>query len=265
MDMGELLASQISDLASKLYQAKQNLAEISPLTVEFAGLTVETAYQIQLENVKRELASGDRVVGHKIGLTSKPMQHMLGVHEPDFGHLFASMHYQSGEVVDFPLIQPKVEPELAFVLKDDLPGGKTQVQDVLNATKYILPAIEVIDSRIAEWKIRLADTIADNASSGCFVLGNLLSTVENVNFLTAGAVMKKNGQVVETGAGAAVLGNPALSVAWLANKLHTLGTTLKRGDIILSGAVSAAVAVVPGDHVSVSFGRLGKVEMTMCK
>lgn len=261
--MGESSTIRISDFAGKLYHAEKNLSAILPLTEETPGLSIETAYQIQLQNVARKLEDGDRIVGHKIGLTSKPMQNMLGVSEPDFGHLFASMQYQSGDVVDYPLIQPKVEPELAFVLKADLTGGHIGVQDVIHATEYIVPAIEVIDSRIANWKIRLADTIADNASSGCFVLGNLVNSIENVNFLTIGAVMKKNGQVIQTGAGAAVIGNPALAVAWLANKLHGLGTALKRGDILLSGAVSAAVAVEPGDHVSVSFGRLGKVEATL--
>ncbi len=263
--MGEPLTIQISDGADKLYQAEQNLSVISPLTAEFTDMSIETAYQIQMKNVLRKEASGDRIVGHKIGLTSKPMQHMLGVNEPDFGHLFASMYYQSGDVIDYPLIQPKVEPELAFVLKEDLEGESVSVQDVIRATQYILPAIEVIDSRIADWKIRLADTISDNASSGCFVLSNFASSIENLNFLTTGAVMKINDKVVQTGAGAAVLGNPALAVAWLANKLNALGTTLKSGDVVLSGAVSAAVAVIPGDHVSVSFGKLGRVEATLRK
>ncbi len=263
--MGELSTIRVFDFAEKLYIADASLSVIPPLTGEFADLSIETAYQIQMQNVERKVAQGDRIVGHKIGLTSKPMQNMLGVSEPDFGHLLASMHYQSGDVIDYPLIQPKVEPELAFILQEDLAGNHTGVQDVLRATKYILPAIEVIDSRIANWKIRLADTVADNASSGCFVLGHLVSSIENANFLTVGAVMKKNGQVVQTGAGAAVLGNPVLAVAWLANKLNALGTTLRSGDIILSGAVSAAVSVEPGDHISVSFGRLGRVEATLGK
>jgi len=254
---------QVSDFATKLYLAEQNLQAIPPLTSEHADMSAETAYAIQMLNVEKKLAQGDRIVGHKIGLTSKPMQAMLRVNEPDFGHLFASMSYQSGDIVDYPLLQPKVEPELAFILGENLVGPHIGLQDVLRATRYILPAIEVIDSRVADWRIKLADTIADNASSGCFVLSDSVNSVENTNITTVGAVMRINGQIVETGAGAAVIGNPALAVAWLANKLTSLGTILKAGDIILSGAVSRAVAVKPGDFVSLSFGRLGRVELTL--
>lgn len=251
----------LQDYANRLYEAGEHLSVVSPLTEASTALTVEDAYQIQMLNVRRKVAAGDRVVGHKVGLTSKPMQHMLGVPEPDFGHLFASMHFQSGQVVDFPLIQPKVEPEIAFVLKDDLSGTHLTVQDVIRATDYVLPAIEIIDSRVADWKIKLIDTVADNASSGCFAVGDLATPVQGVNLGTIGGTLRVNGQVAETGAGAAVLGHPAESIAWLANKLNSLGTTLKKGSIILSGAISAAVVVKPGDAVSVSFGRLGRVDI----
>ncbi|MFB5189776.1 2-keto-4-pentenoate hydratase [Alicyclobacillus fastidiosus] len=252
-----------ADLAARLYSAEANKSVVAPLTLEHPDLSVELAYGIQLANVKRRLEKGDRVVGHKIGLTSRPMQAMLGVNEPDFGHLFESMHYQSGDVVDYPLIQPKVEPELAFILREDLVGPNVGVQDVLRATRFVLPAIEVIDSRIADWNIKLVDTVADNASSGCFVLSHTAHSIENADILLSGAILKVNGQIVQTGAGAAVVGNPALAVAWLANKLSSLGTTLKTGDIILSGAVSAAVPVASGDHVSLTFGRLGRVDLTI--
>jgi 2-keto-4-pentenoate hydratase len=170
------------------------------------------------------------------------------------------MRFRSGDVVDYPLIQPKVEAELAFVLKDDLAGPGLSVDDIVRATDYVVPAIEIIDSRIADWKIQLADTVADNASSGCFVLGDVGTDPRTVNLGTIGGVMFVNGQVAETGAGAAVLGHPARAVAWLANKLGELGTTLRRGSVVLSGAISAAVAIAPGDRVRVSFGRLGAVE-----
>lgn len=254
---------RIAEYAQRLRTAEQTRSTLSPLTKEDEALSVEEAYAIQMQNVEVKLANGARVVGHKIGLTSKPMQAMLNVSEPDFGHLFDTMQYQSGDVVDYPLIQPKVEPELAFVLARDLDGSRCDVHDVLQATRYVLPAIEVIDSRIADWKIGLADTIADNASSGCFVLGETVTRVEDAHLLTAGAILKINGSIVQTGAGAAVLGHPARAVAWLANRLNALGTTLKAGDVILSGAVSAAVPVVTGDVVSLSFGRLGRVTFTM--
>ncbi|MFB5190051.1 2-keto-4-pentenoate hydratase [Alicyclobacillus fastidiosus] len=252
-----------SRYAERLFQAQQNLSPIPPITSEGAEITMETAYAIQLHNVERRLAAGDRVVGHKIGLTSKPMQAMLGVDEPDFGHLFASMQYQSGDTVDYPLIQPRVEPELAFLLQDDLIGPNVSVQDVLRATRYVLPAIEIIDSRIADWRIQLADTIADNASLGCFVLGDAVRAPEEVNLTTIGGVLRVNGAIVQTGAGGAVMGHPAAAVAWLANKLSSLGTELKAGEVILSGAISAAVTVQPGDRVSLSFGPLGKVDLMM--
>ncbi|QQE77723.1 2-keto-4-pentenoate hydratase [Alicyclobacillus sp. SO9] len=258
----EKTADLIAECAHLLDKSEQSLVPVGPLTERFPELSVEQAYQVQMRNVERRTDRGDTVVGHKVGLTSKPMQRMLGVPEPDFGHLFQSMYYESGTVVDYPLIQPKVEPELAFILKHDLDSVKTTVRDVLQATEYVVPAIEVIDSRVADWKIKLPDTVADNASSGCFVLGDLYTSIDKVNLGTIGGVMKMNGSVVQTGAGAAVLGHPAVSVAWLANKLNSLGTKLKAGDVVLSGAVSAAVTFHPGDSVSVSFGRLGTVSAT---
>lgn len=261
--MHNIAADDLRKWADSLFQAERQQFTIAQLTAEFPDLPIEAAYEVQMHNVRRKLAEGDRIVGHKIGLTSKAMQTLLGVHEPDYGHLFASMQYQSGDVVDYPLIQPKVEPEIAFVLKRDLEGDRIGVQDVLQATDYVLPAIEIVDSRIKDWKIGLADTVADNASSGCFVLGDLPTAIQNVNLGTIGGIMRKNGQIAESGAGAAVLGHPALAVAWLANKVGAYGTTLKKGDIVLSGAICAAIPVAPGDRVSVSFGRLGTVEISM--
>ena len=249
--------------ADQLETAEATRRPVRPITEQFPDCSVETAYEIQMYNVRRRVERGDRVAGHKVGLTSKPMQQMLGVPEPDFGHLFASMYFQSGDVVDYPLIQPKVEAELAFILKAHLAGPNITFLDVLEATEFVVPALEIIDSRIADWKIKLVDTVADNASSGCFVLGDTYTAPTNVHLGTVGGVFKKNGSVVQTGAGGAVLGHPALSVAWLANKLGSLGTVLRKGSVVLSGAISAAVAVEPGDCVSVSFGKLGRVEVTM--
>jgi 2-oxopent-4-enoate hydratase len=255
----------VAHLADQLFQAERGRHPIPPLTDEHPDLPVQAAYQIQMHNIQRKLATGDQVVGYKVGLTSRPMQEMLGVHQPDFGHLMQSMQYQSGDAIDFPLIQPKVEAELAFVLKSDLSGGRITVQDVIRATAYVVPAIEIIDSRIVDWRIQLADTIADNASSGCFALGDVATSIQQVDLARIGGILRKNGQVVQTGAGAAVLGHPAAAVAWLANTLHSLGTTIRRGDVVLSGAISAAVTVAPGDRVSVSFGRLGRVDVTFAQ
>ncbi|MCL6626236.1 MAG: fumarylacetoacetate hydrolase family protein [Alicyclobacillus shizuokensis] len=250
-------------LADTLWEAERYGRPIAPLTAEHPNLTQEQAYQIQIRNIQRKRTYGDEVVGYKVGLTSRPMQEMLGVHQPDFGHLLRSMRYGTGQVVDFPLLQPKVEAELAFVLRSDLDGRDVTVQDVLAATDYVLPAIEIIDSRIADWRIQLADTIADNASSGCFALGEMATPVTGRNLAGVGGVLRVNGEIVQTGAGAAVLGHPARAVAWLANTLTSLGTTMRAGDVVLSGAISAAVPVRPGDRVSVSFGRLGRVDITI--
>ncbi|WP_303799196.1 2-keto-4-pentenoate hydratase [Alicyclobacillus macrosporangiidus] len=258
MDVHTELAEALADI---LWRAEETQTPVPPLTQEHPELSADTAYQVQLRNVARKVERGDRVVGHKIGLTSKPMQIMLGVNEPDYGHLFASMRFSSGEKVDHPLLQPKVEPEVAFVLKEDLSGPDATLYDVLRATDYVVPAIEIIDSRIADWKIKLPDTVADNASSGCFVLGRQLTRAEDCDLGCVGMVMRINGEVAQTGATAAVLGHPAVGVAWLANKLAEFGTRLRAGDIVLSGSVCAAVPVRPGDRVSVSFGRLGGVEV----
>lgn len=259
------LQDQLQLHADQLWQAEREKTPIPPLTAEDTSLRPEDAYAIQMMNVSRRLGAGERVVGHKVGLTSKPMQNMLGVHEPDFGHLFASMQYRSGDVIDYPLLQPRVEPEIAFVLKEDLAGTDITAHDVIRATDYVLPAIEVVDSRVADWKITLVDTIADNASCGCFAIGDQATPVGLANIGTVGGVMRVNGQVVQTGAGAAVLGHPAQSVAWLVNKLNSLGTVVRKGEIVLAGAVSAMVSVRTGDRVSVSFGRLGRVEIAFPK
>ncbi|WP_206830464.1 2-keto-4-pentenoate hydratase [Alicyclobacillus fructus] len=259
------MSERLISLADALRRAEAERAPIPPLTDDHADLTVQDAYRIQQLNVEKRIAMGDRVVGHKIGLTSKPMQLQLGVSEPDFGHLFQSMWFESGSAIDFPLIQPKVEPEIAFILSDDLVGPGVDLHRVLAATRAVVPAIEVIDSRIADWKIRLVDTIADNASAGCFVLGHLPTPVSGVDLETVGGVLKVNGEVVQTGAGAAVMGHPAKAVAWLANTLTELGTPLRAGHVVLSGAVSAAVPIHPGDRVQLSFGPLGAVEFVWAK
>ncbi|MBX6395487.1 MAG: fumarylacetoacetate hydrolase family protein [Alicyclobacillaceae bacterium] len=247
--------------AERLLQAERERRPIQPLTEAEPDITVVDAYRIQLALIERKLGAGDRVVGHKIGLTSRPMQEMFGVREPDYGHLLRSMQVESGATVDAPLIQPRVEAEIAFVLGTGLEGPGVGLHDVLRATEYVVPAIEVVDSRIENWRIRLADTVADNASSGCFVLGARPCRVTDVELDLVGMVLYENGEVVQTGAGAAVLGHPALGVAWLANKLAEFGMSLQPGQVVLSGAVSAAVPVKPGARYVASFGRLGRVEV----
>ncbi|GAB7389166.1 fumarylacetoacetate hydrolase family protein [Bacillaceae bacterium] len=258
--MSERDREQIERLAAHLRQAEQEGKGVAPLTELVSGLSVEEAYRVQLINIQRKVDEGQRVVGKKIGLTSLAMQRLLGVDQPDYGHLLDGMVVENGGSIPFQrVLQPKVEAEIAFVLKRDLQGPKVTVTDVLRATDYVLPALEIVDSRIKDWKIKLEDTIADNASSGLYVLGGKPVKVEEIDLPLVGMVLYKNGVIMNTGVGAAALGHPAACVAWLANKLWEFGITLKAGEVILSGALSAAVDARPGDHFRARLAHLGEV------
>jgi 2-keto-4-pentenoate hydratase len=249
-------------LADRLRDAELHRSGVRPLTEEKPDLTAEEAYQIQLINIGRKLEKGQRVTGKKIGLTSRAMQQLLGVDQPDYGHLLDSMVVENGQEIAWErVMQPKVEAEIAFVLKKDLTGPKVTPLDVILATDYIAPALEIVDSRIKDWKIKLPDTIADNASSGLYTLGGRPVRPDQIDLVQIGMVLYKNGRIVNTGVGAAALGNPANCVAWLANKLIEFGITLKAGEVILSGALSAAVDAEPGDHFSVRFAHIGEVSV----
>jgi 2-keto-4-pentenoate hydratase len=251
----------IRDKAQALLQAEESRHPISPLTLEYPDLSIEDAYKIQLSIIEAKKTKGAFVVGKKAGVTSKAMQLMLGVNEPDFGYLLNDMLVNEGESIQAAkLIQPKVEPEIAFVLRQDLKGPGVSAADVLAATEYVLPVLEVIDSRIEGWKIKLPDTIADNASCGRVVIGGCVRKVETLDLRLVGMVFEKNGEIVGTGAGAAVLGNPVNAVAWLANKLATLDQTLKANELILPGALCAAVDIKAGDSICASFDHLGAVK-----
>lgn len=254
--------SELIALAKQLQEAEKNKQSLKGLTNDEIKLTLEEAYQIQLINIDAKLEAGNTIVGKKIGLTSKVMQELLGVGQPDYGHLLDNMVVENGsEVAIDSLLQPRVEGEIAFILKDDLIGPNITSTDVLLATDYVVPAIEVIDSRIKDWKINIYDTIADNASSGLFVLGGQPHKVNEVDLETIGLVLYKNGKVINSGVGAAVLGHPANSVAWLANKLHELNIPLQAGEVILSGALSGAVDVQAGDHIKVRLAQIGDVDI----
>lgn len=249
-------------LANHLAKAEQTGNGVQPLTDLEPELTIEQAYQVQLVTIERKLESGARITGKKIGLTSLAMQQMLGVDQPDYGHLLDEMVVENGGQVSFKrVLQPKVEAEIAFVLKKDLAGPRVNAMDVLLATDYILPAIEIVDSRVLNWQIKLPDTIADNASSGLYVLGGRPVKIDALDLAQIGMVLYKNGEVMNTGVGAAALGNPAVCVAWLANKLHEFGISLKAGEVILSGALSAAVDAEPGDHFAARLAHLGDVSV----
>jgi 2-keto-4-pentenoate hydratase len=253
---------KIVKYSEHLSQAEIGRQGVSPLTELDPHLTVEEAYQVQLCTIQKRVAAGQRVVGKKIGLTSLAMQKLLGVDQPDYGHLLDGMVVENGGQIPFDrVLQPKVEAEIAFVLKKDLTGNRVTTMDVLQATDYVVPALEIVDSRIADWKIKLQDTIADNASSGLYVLGGKPLTVDQLDLAQVGVVLYKNGEMMNTGVGAAALGHPAACVAWLANKLSEFGIALKAGEVILSGALSAAVNAGPGDSFQARFAHLGEVKV----
>jgi 2-keto-4-pentenoate hydratase len=245
-----------------LLSAERERQPLSPLTELDSTLTVDDAYQIQLRTIEQKMKEGHRIVGKKIGLTSVAMQQLLGVDQPDYGHLLDNMVIEDGGTVPWErVMQPKVEAEIAFVLKRDLVGPRVTMLDVLQATDYIVPALEIVDSRIADWKIRLADTVADNASSGLYVLGGKRVPIHSVDIAQIGMALYRNGELANTGVGAAALGHPAFCVAWLASKLYEYGKELKAGEVVLSGALSAAVSAEPGDFFSARFAHLGEVRV----
>lgn len=249
----------IMKYADMLYESERDRNAIPPLTSQNAALTLDDAYAIQMENVSRVVAMGHVVSGKKIGLTSFGIQQQLGVSEPDYGHLFAAMQCINGVVNTAQLIQPKIEAELAFVLAADLTGGKVTDQDVRDATEYVVGAFEIVDSRVADWKIKLADTVADNASSGRYILGEKRLKVNEVDLPTVTMCLYKNGDLAGEGSGAAVLSDPCVAVAWLANRLWSYGVSLKKGEIVLSGAFSAAPAAQKGDVFRAEFSSFGSV------
>lgn len=252
----------LKQAAKELYKAEKGAYQIGTISESIQNMSVEDAYKIQLENVERKVADGEKVVGVKVGLTSIAMQNLLGVNEPDYGHLTDKMILAEGNICRIEeLNQPKVEGELAFCLKESLKGPGVTVSDVYNATGWIVPAIEIVDSRIKDWKIKLVDTIADNGSSAKLVLGSKMTKIEDVDMRLVGMNLEKNGELIGSGTGAEVWGNPAAAVAWLANKLAQFDIELKKGSIILSGAVTAAAPAMSGDNFTVSFHGMGSVSV----
>ncbi len=248
--------------ADLLYKAEAGCYQIGMLTAENPDMTVEDAYAVQLENVRRREAAGEKVIGMKIGLTSKGMQRLLGVNEPDYGHLFENMLLPEGVPCSMSgLIQPKVEGELSFYLNKTLSGPGVTIADVYAATEYVIPSIEIVDSRIKDWKIKLCDTVADNGSSARLVLGGRMTPVKDVDMRLTGMMLEQNGELISTGTTAEVWGNPAAAVAWLANKLGSFGIALKAGSIVMAGAVTAALAAKAGDHFTVSFQGMRSVSV----
>ncbi|PKO84119.1 MAG: 2-oxopent-4-enoate hydratase [Betaproteobacteria bacterium HGW-Betaproteobacteria-11] len=250
--------SMIEQLGDNLYDALAARQPIAPLTASHPDITIEDGYHIQQRMIARRMEKGEKMIGKKIGVTSKAVMDMLGVHQPDFGYLLDGMVYNEGEYIESDsLIQPKAEGEIAFLLKKDLQGPGVTTADVLAATEGVMACFEIVDSRIQDWKIKIQDTVSDNASCGVFVLGDRLVDIIGLDLALCGMVLEKNGEIVVTGAGAATMGHPVNAVAWLANTLGRLGIVLRAGDIVLSGAMGAMVPVQKGDNLRMVIGGIG--------
>lgn len=253
------------EIVEYLYSAEKERREVVKVTDQYPDLSLDEAYSIQEKLIQRREQDGARCIGLKLGLTSKAKQQMMGVHEAIYGYLTDDMLALEWEPLEYSqLIHPKAEPEIAFFIEEDLQGTDITAEDVLRVTRYVAPAIEVIDSRYLDFKFTLADVIADNCSSSKFVVGSKWMLPDELDLGQLGMVMSKNGEVVQVGASAAVLGHPATSVAWAVNKLGEVGKGIKKGDIILSGAISEAVSFKPGDTIHVQFADLGSVSFA-CK
>lgn len=248
--------------ADALWDADRAKAPIAPLTETYPDFDVVDAYEVQLINIARQTADGAIVRGHKVGLSAKAMQQMLGVPEPDYGHLLDTMFVSEGETIPISrFCQPRAEIEVAFVLGQPLRGPGVTTADVVRATEFVLPSIEIVDSRVVDWRIKIQDTIADNASSAAVVLGARPTLLHEVDPALIGALLRKNGEIVETGCSGAVLGNPVTAVAWLANKVAQFGVTLEPGHVIMPGSCTRMVPIAPGDTIRAEFDVLGPVSV----
>jgi 2-keto-4-pentenoate hydratase len=254
--------TQRDQVAERLRMAEETRQAVPPIVQTHPAIDVVDAYEIQLLNIRRRIDAGATVLGHKVGLSSLAMQQMMGVDEPDYGHLLDDMLLSEDAPVDAGrFLLPRVEVEVGFVLGADLPGEGCTVEDVLRATEYVVPAIELIDSRIADWRIGLFDTIADNASSAGLALGRERRKPDELDLTAIEATLSRNGEQVATGRSDAVLGNPAIAVAWLAQKVASFGVRLEAGHVILPGSCTRAYDVTAGDAVVASFAGLGTVSL----
>lgn len=254
----------ISELGDALYTALRTRQTLSPLTTHHPEISIDDAYYISLHILQRRIAAGEQLVGKKIGVTSKAVQDMLNVHQPDFGFLTDAMHYANGASISLSqsgLIQPRAEGEIAFILKENLHGNVTR-EDVLDATEWVLPCFEIVDSRITDWKIRIQDTVADNASCGVFVLGDQRTAPRELDLASVRLDLLRNGIAAGSGQGSAVQGHPAEAVAWLANTLGRFGIPFRAGEIILSGSLAPLVPASAGDSFELTIEGLGAASVS---
>ncbi len=257
---------QAEGFAAQLYEARRSRVPIAAFTDALPDLGMADGYAIQQRLVSRLVADGESIVGYKLGLTSLPMQQLLGVDSPDFGPVFASTVYRDGaELPVDRFIAPRMEAEIAVILDRDLTGPDCTPAQARAATGGLVAALEIVDSRIKDWKIKLADTVADLASNGAIALSSTVIPIDGFDPRLLGMVFTRNGEVVATGAGAAALGDPLAAVAWLANTLAPMGVILPAGSVIMTGALHAMVPVEPGDVFRADFDRLGPITIKMAR
>jgi len=260
-------AESINEAADRLWRAAKSGQPCAPVRDLIAADDIEGAYAVAQRNIARTQSErGWRLNGQKIGLTSPAVQRQLGVDRPDFGMLFAELAHASGEVVPVTdLLQPKVEAEVALVLRHGLDLKVHTIADVISAVEYVLPAIEIVDSRVADWKITFIDTVADNASSGRYVLGTVPVRLDGLDLAAVEMTMTINGEQASSGNGAACLGNPLIAARWLADTMSQAGTPLRAGDVVLTGALGPMAPVTPGDEVVATISGLGSVSARFAK
>lgn len=253
-------ATQQQAWGDALYDALRARTVVEPLTTQDPSVSIDDAYHVSRRILARRLADGERLVGKKIGVTSPAVQNMLGVHQPDFGYLTDAMQFSREMPISELLIQPRAEGEIAFILSKPLKGPGVTAEQVLDAIATAHPCFEIVDSRIRDWKIAIQDTIADNASSGLFILGEGVSP-QGIDFVNVPMVVTKNGKELSRGLGSAALGSPLNCVAWLANTLGAYGIGLEAGEIILSGSLVPLEPVTKGDRMHVSIAGIGETEV----
>lgn len=262
-----MLEKQIlKNLAKELYSSQKNCAPIEAITDRYPEITIEEAYEIQLEVVKLKEADGLHVIGKKIGLTNKPIRDQIGVQEPDYGIITSDGLILDGETLYMDqFIAPRIESEIAFILDKDITKDMYPVKptDIINATYGISPALEIVDSRVRDWKIKIQDTVSDAASYAAICLGNRITKLDSLDLRLIGMAAYLNGELVQHGSSAAVMGNPINSMVWLANKLLSLGVEMKKGEIILTGSLTPVFDIKKGDTVNVVFDHLGSVSLNI--
>jgi 2-keto-4-pentenoate hydratase len=257
---GPVAIADVTGKARALFDARRDRVPIAPFTDEDPELGMADGYAVQAELVRLILAEGDSIIGYKAGLTSKPMQRMLGVGQPDFAPVLGSTVYRDGDEISLSrFIQPKVEAEIVFVLGERLQGPGVTVEDARRATAGIAASMEIVDSRFADWRIKLCDTVADLASNGALAISERIVPLDGLDPRLIGMVLTRDGELVDTGAGAAALGDPAAVVAWLANTFAERDIALERGQVVMTGALHAAVPMAAGETYVAEFDRLGSV------